>query len=155
MTPDELKPCPFCGNEPEFKDDKEDFMREISCTYCDITMSASAVDDLIPCWNARAYESAKPNVDGELVSFVAKDGKVFLPYGGKLPDGQYHIIAARIKSTLPQTKPANVDEAEVTEILRIALCYAANADTNLQNRNYTLTSEDLYNQIKPYLQGGE
>lgn len=41
-------------------------------------------------------------------------------------------------------------KSEIVEILRVALCYAANADTNLQNRSYTLASEDLFKQLKPY-----
>lgn len=44
-----------------------------------------------------------------------------------------------------------MDKDKITEILRIALCDAARVSTNLQNRNYTLASEDLFTEVEPYI----
>lgn len=78
---DKLKPCPFCGNEVESDNLDDDVMGKITCYSCDITMEASAVDNLVMRWNHRA----EPAVDvWQPIETAPKDGTVIWVINGSM-----------------------------------------------------------------------
>lgn len=55
----ELKPCPFCGEQPIGFFDKSRFVAVIKCTYWDcavqpMTKQYSTVEQAIDAWNKRS-----------------------------------------------------------------------------------------------------
>ena len=64
---EELKPCPFCGEEKilartqEVEIDGEKCVRgEVICTFCLGRMYAPTLEDAVKYWNMRADDEIKP-----------------------------------------------------------------------------------------------
>ena len=60
-----LKPCPFCGSEPQIIDDRDEIIIECANVDCQVlceTQNAETMCDAIRAWNTREEESkAEPS----------------------------------------------------------------------------------------------
>lgn len=59
---DKLKPCPFCGGEAKFFEDKDYQIYSVTCTECDAGTNAYGIEqDAIIAWNRRIESTFTPD----------------------------------------------------------------------------------------------
>ena len=59
---DKLKPCPFCGGEAKFFEDKGYQIYSVTCTECDAGTNAYGIEqDAIDAWNSRVQPTFTPD----------------------------------------------------------------------------------------------
>lgn len=59
---DKLNPCPFCGGEAKFFEDKDYQIYSVTCTECDAGTNAYGIEqDAIDAWNRRAEPTFTPD----------------------------------------------------------------------------------------------
>lgn len=59
-----LKPCPFCGSEPQIIDDRDEIIIECANADCQVlceTQNVETMCDAIRAWNTRAESKAEPS----------------------------------------------------------------------------------------------
>jgi Lar family restriction alleviation protein len=58
MTPEQLKPCPFCGGEAEIKDMRDNRIHikcfKCLCQFGEVWNKNGGINELIKAWNKRS-----------------------------------------------------------------------------------------------------
>lgn len=94
----ELKPCPFCGEQPKLTDCAYDALTIIECESCKKTRDRvvrfeyALHDQAIEAWNTRAERTVKV-VEQVSTGYHLEDDKVRLSCG--------HIVNGRLPRTIP------------------------------------------------------
>lgn len=86
---DKLKPCPFCGGEAKFFEDKYYQIYSVTCTECDAGTNAYGIEqDAIDAWNRRI----EPTFTPDELDAIRRMFDERYPRSRKLPEIEQSII---------------------------------------------------------------
>lgn len=86
---DKLKPCPFCGGEAKFFEDKDYQIYSVTCTECDAGTNAYGIEqDAIDAWNSRV----QPTFTLDELDAIRRMFDGHYPRSRKLPEIEQSII---------------------------------------------------------------
>ena len=70
----DLKPCPFCGGEAKFFEDKDYQIYSVTCTECDAGTNAYGIEqDAIIAWNSRVEPTFTPDELDVIARYMRQD----------------------------------------------------------------------------------
>jgi Lar family restriction alleviation protein len=109
---DKLKPCPFCGGEPELKQDFDDKQISVCCdnetcvTICE-TFWHDTREEAIKAWNTRAddWQPINEEAKKELRLVRTKSGKMHTAYWDIYEGGTWWIAGTTLSINPTHWKP--------------------------------------------------